>query len=365
MTIRDRADRILRASTTMQLALSVGAVIFALGVGAVLLALTRHNVGAAYAALWKGAFGNRNGLGETLLSSTPLILGGLAITVSFRCNLFNLGVEGDIILGGMGAAWAGYWLHGLPAFVHLPLALAVGALVGVVWSVIAGWLKARLNMHEVITTIMMNYIAFNIAGWALAPNGPMKAPGVLPASPIIRDTARLPRILEGTRLHAGIFVALACVGIVWYLLFYTRLGYAIRAVGLNPTAAEYGGVRVARNIIATMAISGALAGLAGAVEVLGVHYRLFEAFSPGYGWDAIAVALLGVLHPAGTLLAALLFGALRSGSTLMQTVAEVSRDMIMVISALIIFFIALTGSRRGVTTVSEGGKAGVSVERTP
>jgi simple sugar transport system permease protein len=212
---------------------------------------------------------------------------------------------------------------------------------GVIWSSIAGLLKARLNMHEVITTIMLNYIAFSITGWAVAPGGPLKAEGSIPASPTILAAAKLPRILAGTRLHAGIFIALLMVAIVWYLLFRTRLGYAIRAVGSNAPAAEYGGINVARSIMLTMAISGFLSGLAGAVEVLGIHYRLYESFSPGYGWDAIAVALLGLLHPAGVLLAALLYGALRAGSVPMQAVADVNRDVINVISALVIVFIAL------------------------
>jgi len=361
MTTRSRARRAVGSSTSVQLLLSMAAVVFALLAGALVLVVTGQSPREAYGALWQGAFGSRRSIGETLLSTTPLIFGGLAVTVAFRCGLFNMGVEGQIAMGGLGAAWAGYWIRGLPACVHLPLALLIGTACGTAWGSIAGYLKARLNMHEVITTIMLNYIAFNIAGWAVSVGGPMKDAGQLPASPIILQTAKLPRILPGSRLHAGILIALVFVAIIWYLLFYSRLGYAIRAVGLSPTAAEYGGIRIARHIMLTMAISGSLGGLAGAVEVLGVHYRLFEAFSPGYGWDAIAVALLGMLHPMGVLLSALLFGALRSGSTLMQTVAGVSRDMILVISALVIFFIALTRSFAGTHGVSPGGKDSAGV----
>ena len=341
MTAGASALRNLRRLGTSPLVVSMAAVLFALLVGGVIIALTKHDVEMAYATMWQGAFGSRRGIGETLLSATPLILGGLAVAVSFRCGLFNLGAEGQIALGGLGAAWVGYWVQGLPVYIHLPLALLVGALFGVVWSSIAGLLKARLNMHEVITTIMLNYIAFNITGWTVAPGGPLKAEGSIPASPPILATAKLARILAGTRLHAGIFIALLMVAVVWYLLFRTRLGYAIRAVGSNASAAEYGGISVARSIMLTMAISGFLSGLAGAVEVLGIHYRLYESFSPGYGWDAIAVALLGLLHPAGVLLAALLYGALRAGSVPMQAVADVNRDIINVISALVICFIAL------------------------
>jgi ABC-type uncharacterized transport system permease subunit len=243
-------------------------------------------------------------------------------------------------------AYLGYAVS-LPWYLHLPLALASGILAGAVWGAIPGYLKARYRIHEVITTIMLNYIAFAIGGYMVAVGGPMKEVGEsLPASPKILETARLPRFLEGTRLTGGIFIALAVAVLVWIFLFRTRLGFKLRAVGLNPDAAEYAGISPQRFTVLAMVLSGALGGLAGAVEVLGVHYRFFENFSPGYGWDAIAVALLGLLHPAGVTAAAFLLGALRSGSVAMQAVAQISKDVVLVLTSLIIFFTAMNQSLR-------------------
>jgi len=314
--------------------------------GALILLLFGEDPVSAYSALYQGAFGSKRTIAETLLSTTPLLLGGLAVAVGFRCGLFNMGVEGQIVLGGLAAAYLGYAIS-LPKVLHLPLALAAGAVVGGIWGAIPGYLKAKHNIHEVITTIMLNYIAFAIGGYMVAVGGPMKEVGEsLPASPKILETARLSRLLEGTRLTGGIFIALIITGIIWFFLFKTRLGYKLRAVGLNSDAAEYAGISPFRSIVLAMAISGALGGLAGAVEVLGVHYRFFESFSPGYGWDAIAVALLGLLHPVGVVAAALLLGALRSGSVAMQAVAQISKDVVLVLTALIIFFTAMNQSLR-------------------
>jgi ABC-type uncharacterized transport system permease subunit len=320
--------------------------ILALLVGAIILLLFGENPVTAYQALLKGALGSRRTIAETMLSTTPLILGGLAVAVGFRCGLFNMGVEGQIVLGGLLPAYLGYAIS-LPWYIHLPLGLVSGMLVGAVWGAIPGYLKARYRIHEVITTIMLNYIAFAIGGYMVAVGGPMKEIGEsLPASPKILETARLTRLLEGTRLTGGIFIALAVAVLIWVFLFKTRLGYKLRAVGLNPDAAEYAGISAQKFTVVAMLLSGALGGLAGAVEVLGVHYRFFENFSPGYGWDAIAVALLGLLHPAGVVAAAFLLGGLRSGSVAMQAVAQISKDVVLVLTALIIFFTAMNQSLR-------------------
>jgi simple sugar transport system permease protein len=320
--------------------------LLALAVGALILLIFGENPVAAYQALLKGALGSKRTVAETLLSATPLVLGGLAVAVGFRCGLFNMGVEGQIVLGGLLPAYFGYALS-LPWYLHLTLGLVSGALVGAAWGAIPGYLKARYRIHEVITTIMLNYIAFAIGGYMVAVGGPMKEIGEsLPASPKILDTARLPRLLEGTRLTGGIFIALGVVVLVWIFLFKTRLGFKLRAVGLNPDAAEYAGISPQRFTVLAMVLSGALGGLAGAIEVLGVHYRFFENFSPGYGWDAIAVALLGLLHPVGVTAAAFLLGGLRSGSVAMQAVAQISKDVVLVLTALIIFFTAMNQSLR-------------------
>ena len=320
--------------------------LLALAVGAVILLIFGENPITAYQALIKGALGSKRTIAETMLSATPLILGGLAVAVGFRCGLFNMGVEGQIVLGGLLSAYLGYALS-LPWYLHLPLGLLSGSLAGAAWGAIPGYLKARYRIHEVITTIMLNYIAFAIGSYMVAVGGPMKEiTESLPASPKILETARLARLWPGTRLTAGIIIALVTAVLAWIFLFKTRLGYKLRAVGLNRDAAEYAGISPQRFTVLAMVLSGALGGLAGAVEVLGVHYRFFENFSPGYGWDAIAVALLGLLHPAGVVAAAFLLGILRSGSVAMQAVEQISKDVVLVLTALIIFFTAMNQSLR-------------------
>jgi simple sugar transport system permease protein len=309
-------------------------------VGALAILITGGDPILAYESLLKGAFGSRYGFGEMLLSTTPLLFSGLAVAFAFHCGLFNIGVEGQLTMGGMAAAIVGFSIQGLPPLLHLGLALAAGALMGAVWGGIPGYLKARLGVHEVINTIMLNYVAFAITGWLVSPTGPLTATEQLPASPMIVEAARLPRFWEGTRLTGGVFIAFVAAFVVWVILWHTRLGYRIRAVGKNATAAEYAGINVAYHLTASMAISGALGGLAGAVEVLGIHYRFFDSFSPGYGFDAIAIALVGQLHPLGVSAAALFFGALRAGAILMQQEAQVPRDIIFIVSGVIVFFMA-------------------------
>jgi ABC-type uncharacterized transport system permease subunit len=313
--------------------------------GALFLWLFREDPAEAYGALFKGAFSSKRYIGETLLSTTPLIFGGLAVALGFRCGLFNMGVEGQIVLGGMTAAYIGYaW--DLPKVIHLPLAILAGAVAGGVWGAIPGYLKARHKIHEVITTIMLNYIIFEIASYMIAVGGPMKANNELPVSPDVLPSAQLVRIWPGTRLSGGIFIALAMAVLVWFFLFKTRLGYKTRAVGFNPEAARYAGMNPGRMMVLAMFLSGALGGMAGAVEVLGVHYKFYATFSPGYGWDAIAVALLGLLHPVGVVASAFLFGVLRAGSITMQALAQISKDIVLVLTALIIFFTATNKTLR-------------------
>ncbi len=314
-------------------------IILAFIAGALFLWAFQEDAIGAYAALLKGAFISNRYIGETLLSTTPLIFGGLAVALGFRCGLFNMGVEGQIVFGGMMAAYIGYaW--DLPKVIHLPLAILAGAVVGGLWGAIPGYLKAYHKIHEVITTIMLNYIAFAIADYMIAVGGPMKAASELPVSPDILATARLERIWPGTRLSAGIFIALLMAVLVWFFMFKTRLGYKMRTVGFNADAAEYAGINPQKMTVLAMVFSGALGGMAGAVEVLGVHYKFYAAFSPGYGWDAIAVALLGLLHPVGVVASAFLFGVLRSGSITMQAIAGISKEVVSILTALIIFFSA-------------------------
>ena len=318
----------------------VAAILLGVLTGGLAIIATGGDPILAYQALVEGAVGSRYGFGEMLLSTTPLLFAGLAVAFSFHCGLFNIGVEGQLTMGGIAAAIVGFAVPGLPPLIHITLALIAGAIAGGLWGAIPGYLKAKLGVHEVINTIMLNFIAFAITGYLVGPYGPMTASNQLPASPMILDSARLPRFWEGTRLTAGIFIALGAAFVVWVILWHTRLGYRIRAVGLNSSAAEYAGISIPYHLTMSMAISGALGGLAGAVEVLGIHGRFYEAFSPGYGFDAIAIALVGQLHPLGVTAAALFFGFLRAGAILMQQEAQVPRDIIFIVSGVIVFFMA-------------------------
>jgi len=315
--------------------------------------------GESYTTLLTGSFGSPSGIiaaiesgddleirrafnpiFESLVRSVPYIFGGLAVALAFRAGLFNIGVEGQIFIGGIFAVWVGYSLTGLPALIHLPLAFMAGMLGGALWAFIPGLLKAKTGAHEVINTIMMNYIAFLLTAWLL--RDPMKREGSPnPLSPIIEKSAELPQFFDNPiRFHAGFFIALAMAVLVYWFLFKTKWGFDLRTVGVNPHAARYAGMNIVRRTIAAMSLSGALAGMAGSNELLGLNHHLSQSFSPGYGFDSIAIALIGRNHPLGVVLAALLFGALRSGATRMQAAAGIPIDIISVMQALILAFIA-------------------------
>ena len=326
------------------------------------LSATWSAVATAYGALFLGAIGNPKEMvaafqnyfstGQTdqlykaiypftnsLVTATPYIFAGLAVALGFRCGLFNIGAEGQFYVGALGSAFVGYSITTLPWFIHLPLALLGGALAGAIWGAIPGYLKAKFGAHEVVNTIMMNYIAFLLTDWLL--NGPMKAPGYRPVTPTIQTTAELPRFFPAPlRFNWGFFLGLAVAGLVYWFLFKTTLGFEVRAVGSNPNAAKYAGMSIVKNFVLVMAMSGALAGLAGAAQVLGTDHWIGQGFSAGYGYDSIALALLGNSHPVGVVLAALLFGILRSGATSMQSLAGIPIDIISVIQSLIIIFVA-------------------------
>lgn len=277
---------------------------------------------------------------ESLVQSTPYIFGGLAVALGFRAGLFNIGVEGQIFIGAATGVWAGYAIVGLPTIIHIPIAMLFGALGGALWGFIPGILKAKTGAHEVITTIMMNYIAFRLVDWLL--KFPMKDPNEFtPKTPWILETAKLPRLFDTPiRFHAGFFIAVLMAVAVYYLLFKTTLGFELRMVGSNPNAARYAGVKITKTTVLAMVLSGALAGMAGANEVLGVNYRLLPAFSSGYGFDSIALALLGKTHPLGVILSSLLFGFLRNGARSMQLAVGVPIDIVSILQAVILAFIA-------------------------
>jgi simple sugar transport system permease protein len=292
----------------------------------------------AYGALFSGSLGGANAISESLVAATPYIFTGLAVAVGFRGGLFNIGAEGQLLVAAGVAVVIGYSFE-LPAFIHLPLAILGGIAGGAIYGAIPGYLKAKTGAHEVINTIMMNYIAFRFFSWAFT--GPLRRPGGdAPVTAEVLPTAYLPRLFEGYRLHWGFILALLVAFGCWWLLFKTTLGFEIRTSGANPNAARYGGIKITRIIVLTMALSGALAGMAGVGEVLGLNHFLADGFSAGYGFDAIALALLGKSHPLGVVLAALLFGTLRNGATRMQSVASIPIDIISVVQAMVIVFIA-------------------------
>ncbi len=331
---------LLRFSAVLKAMLpQVVAILLAFIVGAIVLAVTGYSPLDAYGAMLSGAFGDASGIGQTFTQATPIIFTALAFLFAYKCGLFNIGAEGQFLAGAFAAALVGISFSGLPAFVHIPLALLSGVVAGAFWGFVPAVLKARLGTHEVITTMMLSYVALYVTGYLV--NYPFKEPGGWTAQTVvISPSAELPRILEPTQLSASIFVALLLAGLTYYILQRTTIGYEIRAIGLNPSAAEAGGISVGKGVVLALVISGAMAGLGGAGEVLGVHRRFIEGFSPGYGWDGLAVALVGGLNPVGILLASVLFGALRSGGMTMTRVSHVPLDIATILQALVILFVA-------------------------
>lgn len=318
---------------------SVAAVVVALLLGALVMEVSGSDSIAAYRALWDSAFVGRRAITETLIYSAPLILGGLAFAISARAGMFNIGVEGQLIVGGFAAAVVGAWDLGLPPVLYIPLALLAAAIGGGLWGMLPGILKAKTGAHEVITTIMLNYLAIRLITYLT-----LKQSSWLPVDPTmvatnkVVDDARLPRILDGTRLHLGSVIALVAALVLWAILFHTRFGYKVRTVGLSPGASAFGGINWGTTITIAMIIAGMLAGLAGAGESLGLHGRHYTT-PPGYGFTAIAVGLVGRNHPLAIIFSGLLFGALSAGAPAMQS-ADVSKEIVQLIQGLIILAIA-------------------------
>ncbi len=336
------------------------AILTAVVIGGIIIAVVGGNPFAAYLGLVQGAFGSANALSETAVWASPYIYAGLAVALAFKGGLFNIGAEGQLALGAVVSALIGYalpgWLHAtLPWFIHLPLMVGLGVLGGALWAAIPGALKAYTGGHEVINTIMMNYIALNITSFLL--NGPMRDPDPLNLSartPEIAVSARIPPIFPNLRVHWGFVLALLVAVLIWWLLQKTTVGFEIRMVGTNPDAAKYAGINVKWVIILTMAISGALAGMGGVIEVTALNYRHELGFSIGYGFDAIAIALLGKSNPFGVVAAAILFGAMKNGGTRMQFLTQIPVDIISVIQALILLFVAADAIIRFIYRIRPG-----------
>lgn len=309
--------------------------------GGVIMLMYGYNPITGYAALWNGAFGDVYFFGETVRQVTPYILTGLAVAFAFRAGLFNIGAEGQVIVGWLAAVWIGTSFD-LPMFIHLPLAILVAAAAGGVLAFVPGLLKAKLGVHEVIITIMFNYIALFSANSIIRnvlTEGADKTEKIFPSASLSSEW--LAAFTDYSRVHYGIFIALIAAIIMWFIMDKTTIGYEIKAVGYNPHASKYAGMNVSKNIILAMVISGAFAGLAGSMEGLGTFERMsIQGGFSNLGFDGIAVALLGANTAIGVVLAAILFGGLKVGALNMPTEAGIPSELVDVIIALIIFFVA-------------------------
>ncbi len=342
-------------SALSELGLSLVSILVAMLVGVIFILIAGQSPIETYGALLDGSFGSFRDFLGTLHRSTPLIFTGLAVALSFRTGLFNIGAEGQLLIGGFVAALVGFYFEGLPYIIHLPMTILAGMIAGGVWAGIPGILKAKLGVHEVINTIMLNHIAIHVTIYyginTFREGGRQATPDVqgsaelfqfnqLPEIPVIQN---LPFISlfdhTGISLHSGFVMALVVAVILWYILWKTSFGYEIRAVGLNASASEYGGINVPNKIVSAMVISGAVAGLAGITEVLGTHQSFVDGMDADYGFTGIAVALIGRNHPVGVILGGLLFGALSQGGLQMQAIG-VPREIVIIIQALVIFFVA-------------------------
>ncbi|MGH9767451.1 MAG: ABC transporter permease [Blastocatellia bacterium] len=336
--------------------------------GAIVLAIGDSPL-RVYRLLISSAFGIFDALGNftfdnwgyTLFQATPLIFTGLAVALAFKCGLLNIGAEGQLYVGAFAAAWVGITFGKFPGFVLIPMAMGAAMLVGALWGAIPGALKARFGSHEVINTIMMNFIAVGLVSYLTQQFYKAQGDPIMQTVPIAEQSriARFSTLLtplgvdfpQRIPLNISFLLALLTAFLVWVFLWRTKWGYEIRAVGSNPSAAEYGGISVRKQIVLAMALSGALAGMVGVNEVLGYRYRYYHDFSPGYGFAGIAVALLGRNHPAGVVLAALLFGALNRGGLFVDIFTDkVSKDLVQVLQATIILFVSMEMLFRGQLT---------------
>jgi len=314
-------------------------ILVVLVLGALIMMAMGYDVGKAYMSLLNGAFGNRNSIGETFIQVTPLLFTALSYAIALRCGLINLGAEGQLYIGAICGSMAGAHLSGLPGILHILVILLTGFMGGALWGLIVGILKIHFGASELITTIMLNYIALELVSYCVT-NAPFKdmTKGAAPRMTSVTDAVKLPSILPGTRLHAGFILAL--IGVVGYYIFMWRTtkGYEMRVIGLNPNAGKYSGMNIKRNGLLSIFIAGGIAGLGGIIQIIGLTYYLTEGFAANLGFSGVAVALLGGCHPLGMIASAILFGALNAGGVKMQLLAGVPSASIYMIQGMIILF---------------------------
>jgi general nucleoside transport system permease protein len=313
----------------------------------------------SYKGLYTSSLGTQAAIGRTLVEATPLALAGLSVALAFRAGLFNIGAAGQLVIGATCAGWVGFTWD-LPRAIHVPLAVIAGFLGGAVWGGIAGVLKARTGAHEVITTIMLNYVSYRLLDYALRTDAFQRPGREDPISKTVAESARLPQVSFGDiTVHAGLFLALAAAVVVWWLLDRSTVGFRLRAVGVNPFASRYAGMAIGGTYVLAMLAAGGLAGLAGTTNILGrPSFSLTGGYYAFLGFDAIAVALLGRASPVGVLAAAFLFGVFRSGATGMQAATSTPVDIIVVIQALIILFVAAPTLVRSIYRIRAGRGTG-------
>jgi simple sugar transport system permease protein len=341
-----------------QLLFPLVAVLCAFVVGGLIVLLIGDSPIDTYRLLIGSALSWPDGVGYTLFYATPLIFTGLAVAVALRCGLLNIGAEGQLYVASFATAWVGIEAAGWPGFLLLPLCAMVAVLAGAAWGAIPGVLKARFGSHEVINTIMLNFIAIALVSYFTQYHYKIPGDPIMQTAPIgdAAHLARLGRFIPGLPeripLNLAFVLAIVMCGVVYVFLWKTKWGYELRATGQNPSAAEYGGVSIRKQIILAMALSGGLAGMVGINEVLGYRYRYYDAFSDNFGFTGIAVALLGRNHPAGVLVAALLFGVLQRGGVPVDAFTQhVSKDIVQILQALVILFVASEAMFRGVLRV--------------
>lgn len=349
------------------IALPLAALAAALLLGALLLLVLRVNPLEAYAAMLGGALGTPSGLMQSAVKATPLLLVGLGIVIAFRANVINIGGEGQIIAGALLATWFTVTFRTWQGVVLLPGALLLGFAAGALWGFVPGLLKARLGVNEILSTVMMNAIALQLMNYLLG--GPLIDPAEVAAGTFIAQSARLPEQawlarLGQTQLHAGILLALVLAGAVYLFLWHTAPGYRIRAVGQNPDAARYAGIPVPLYQVLALTLAGGFAGLAGVVEVIGVHHRLLEGITGGYGFTGIVTALFGKLHPLGAIPASFFFGSLLVGADKMQRAVQVPSALVGTLLGVVVLFVvgAEWWARRRTARRQMGGPEG---EPTP